>query len=70
MRLTILAGLIMGLSLAVLSMLGAQARANVSQAAKAAANAHVRVVAPWYIATNDRHSAGQLASARGAVART
>ena len=54
MRLTIVAGLIMGLSLAVQSMLGANARAKVGDAASAV-RAHVRVVAPWYIATNDVH---------------
>jgi hypothetical protein len=52
MRLTIVAGLILGASLAVQSMLGAHARAKLSPAANAA---HVRMheVAPWYIATND-----------------
>ena len=44
MRLTIVAGLIMGLSLAVQSMLGANARAKVGDAASAV-RAHVRVVA-------------------------
>ncbi len=52
MRLTIVAGLIMGLSLAVQSMLGANARAKVGDAASAV-RAHVRVVAPWYIAMDD-----------------
>ncbi len=61
MRLTIVAGLIMGLSLAVQSMLGAHARAKVGDAASAV-RAHVRVVAPWYIAANDRKSGRRFAS--------
>jgi hypothetical protein len=69
MRLTIIAGLIMGASLAIQSMLGAHARAKVGQAASAV-RVHVREVAPWYIAENNRHITGQLASARDAVVRT
>ncbi len=52
MRLTILAGLIMGASLAVQSMLGAHARTKVGPAASAV-RVHGRAVAPWYIAMND-----------------
>ena len=52
MRLTIVAGLIMGLSLAIQSMLGDRARANVGDAASAV-RSHARAVAPWYVATND-----------------
>jgi hypothetical protein len=54
MRLTIVAGLIMGMSLAVQAALGAHAKTKVGNAASAV-RAHVRVVAPWYIATNDGH---------------
>jgi len=53
MRLTILAGLLMGLSLAVQATLGAHARTIVGHAAKAV-GAREKVVAPWYIASNDR----------------
>jgi hypothetical protein len=69
MRLTIVAGLIMGLSLAVQSMLGAHARAKVGQAASAV-RVHGREVAPWYVAMNGGRSARQLANVRGAVVRS
>ena len=52
MRLTILAGLILGASLAVQSMLGAHARAKLGPAASAV-RVHVHEIAPWYIAMND-----------------
>ena len=52
MRLTIVAGLILGASLAVQSMLGAHARAKVGPAASAV-RVQVHEVAPWYIAMND-----------------
>ena len=61
MRMTIVAGLILGASLAVQSMLGAHARAKVGDAA-GAVRSHARVVAPWYIAMNDRKSGGRFAS--------
>ena len=51
MRLTIVAGLILGASLAVQSMLGAHARARLGSAASAV-GVHVREVAPWYVAMN------------------
>lgn len=51
MRLTIIAGLILGTSLAVQSMLGAHATAKLGRAAN---GVHVRVVAPWYIAASGR----------------
>jgi hypothetical protein len=54
MRLTILAGLIMGVALAIQSVLSAHARAKVVHAARAV---HVHESAPWYIAMNDGHSA-------------
>ena len=66
MRLTIIAGLILGASLAVQSMLGAHARAKVGQAASAV-RVHGRVVAPWYIAESDRRSDGGIAGARDVV---
>ena len=53
MRLTIIAGLILGTSLAVQSILAAHATAKLSRPPNAV-GAHVRVVAPWYIAANDR----------------
>ena len=52
MRLTIVAGLILGASLAVQSMLSTYARAKAGPAATAA-RVHVHEVAPWYIAMND-----------------
>ena len=69
MRLTILAGLIMGMSLAIHSALGTHARAKVGQTVKAV-GVHVRVVAPWYIAMNVGHVARQVASKSGTVRRT
>jgi hypothetical protein len=51
MRLTIVAGLIMGLSLAVQSMLSAHARAKVGPAAEKS-GVRVHEVAPWYIAND------------------
>jgi hypothetical protein len=59
MRLTIVAGLIMGVSLAVQSALGAQVRAKVGRAASAG---RVHEIAPWYIAKNAGHDAGQVAA--------
>jgi hypothetical protein len=56
MRLSIVAGLIMGASLAVHSALGAQARAKIGDTVKAV-GVHARVVAPWYIAANYGRSA-------------
>jgi hypothetical protein len=53
MRLTIIAGLILGASLAVQSMLAAQAAAKLGRV-PSAVGVHVRVVAPWYIAASDR----------------
>ena len=55
MRLTIIAGLILGTSLAIQSMLGAHARAKVGHAASAV-RVHGRVVAPWYVAMSDSNS--------------
>jgi hypothetical protein len=70
MRLTIVAGLILGASLAVQSMLGAHARAKVGPAASAA-RVHAHEVAPWYIAMNDvAHGVTHLPEARVGVART
>jgi hypothetical protein len=67
MRLTIIAGLILGVSLAVQSILGAHARAKVGQAASAV-RVHGRVVAPWYVAVSDCRCDGRIVGARGAVA--
>ncbi len=64
MRLTIVAGLILGASLAVQSMLGAHARARIGSAASAV-RVHVHEVAPWYIAMNEVvHGVKHLAEAR------
>ncbi|MGD1029444.1 hypothetical protein [Candidatus Binatus soli] len=63
MRLTIAAGLIMGVSLAVQSALGAHARAKVGHAASAGSRVHE--IAPWYIAMNAGHNAGQSAGTPG-----
>ncbi len=62
MRLTIVAGLIMGVALAIQSVLGANARAKVPHAVSAAP---VHESAPWYIAMNDGHSVRHLADKRG-----
>ena len=67
MRLTIIAGLILGVSLAVQSILGAHARAKVGQAASAA-RVHGRVVAPWYLAMSGRHGVGRIAGSHDNVA--
>jgi hypothetical protein len=68
MRLTILAGLIMGAALAINSSVGAHSRAKVSRAASAV-RVHVHAVAPWYIALNKGgRRAGGFAGARGALA--
>ena len=69
MRLTIIAGLILGASLAVQSMLGAHARAKVGQAASAV-RVHGRVVAPWYVAVSGRQSDARIAGARDDVVRS
>ena len=53
MRLTIIAGLILGTSLAVQSILAAHATTKLGRP-PSAVGAYVRVVAPWYIAANDR----------------
>ncbi|HWJ41770.1 MAG TPA: hypothetical protein VNT29_11565, partial [Candidatus Limnocylindrales bacterium] len=67
MRMTIVAGLILGAALAVQSMLGAHARAKAGDAA-GAVRSHARVVAPWYIAMNDRRSDGRASRAACALA--
>jgi hypothetical protein len=59
MRLTIIAGFIVGASLAIQSMLGAHATAKLGRAANGV-GVHVHVVAPWYIAANDRRCEGPL----------
>ena len=50
MRLSILAGLILGTSLAIQSMIVAHSKAV---HAASAVRQHAHVVAPWYIAAND-----------------
>jgi len=64
MRMTIVAGLILGASLAVQSMLGAHARAKVGDAVRV----HAHQVAPWYIAMNDRWTDGRASRAACALA--
>ena len=66
MRLTIFAGLILGLSLAVQST-GAYARARTGHAASPVA-VHVKEVAPWYIAMKGGYSGGRIEGARAAAA--
>ncbi len=66
MRLTIAAGLIMGVALATQSALGAHTRAKVGHAAGAV---RVHESAPWYIAMNVGHRAGHSADTRGTHAR-
>lgn len=58
MRLTIIAGVILGTSLAVHSAVSAHARAKALHAATAV-RAHVKEIAPWYLALND-HSLRSL----------
>ena len=53
MRLTIIAGLILGTSLAVQSILAAHASAKPGRAATRV-GVHVREVAPWYVAAGGR----------------
>jgi hypothetical protein len=53
MRLTIIAGLILGTSLAIQSILAAHATTKLGQPPRAV-GVHAHVVAPWYIAANDR----------------
>jgi len=52
MRWSIVAGLIMGVSLAVHSALGAHARAKAGHAARPA---RVHEPAPWFVALNESH---------------
>ena len=66
MRWTILAGLIVGTSLAIQSTVGAHARTKAGHA-PSAVRAHAREIAPWYVATNvPGYSATYLADTRGA----
>jgi len=69
MRLTIVAGLILGASLAVQSMLSAHAKAKIGSAGSAV-RVHARQIAPWYIAIDEGPDAEHLARARGEVGRT
>jgi hypothetical protein len=66
MRLTIVAGLIFGLSMAIQSTVAAHARAKAGHAANAV-RAHVKEVAPWYIA---QRSCGNVAGRRRGSAAT
>jgi hypothetical protein len=69
MRLTIVAGLILGLSMAIQSLVGAHSRAKAGHAANAV-RVHVKEVAPWYIAQNDGRSCGNVAGRRRDIAAT
>ena len=53
MRLTIIAGLILGTSLAIQSIRAAHAAAKLGQP-PTGVGVHAHVVAPWYIASSDR----------------
>jgi hypothetical protein len=66
MRLTIIAGLILGTSLAVQSMLGAHVAAKLGRAANGV-GVHVHVVAPWYIAATDRPCEERIGGVRDAA---
>ena len=66
MRLTVVAGLIFGLSMAIQSAVGAHARAKAGHAANAV-RVHVKEVAPWYIA---QRSCGNVAGRRRDIAAT
>jgi hypothetical protein len=63
MRLTIIAGLIFGASLAVQSILAAHATPKLGRAANGV-GVHAHVVAPWYIASNDCRCNGSIGSTR------
>jgi hypothetical protein len=67
MRLIIVAGLLMGVSLAIQSAHGAHAKAGVDPAASAA---RVDVSAPWYIAMNAGHSARTRGTLAGYLRET
>ncbi len=56
MRLTIVAGLILGMSLAVQSAVGAHLRAKAGHVVSAAP---VHQIAPWYVAHNGEHNAAK-----------
>jgi hypothetical protein len=56
MRLTIVAGLIMGLSMAIQSTLNARTKAKVGNATSAGTQVHE--IAPWYVAEDVRGSLG------------
>jgi len=66
MRLTIIAGLILGTSLAVQSILAAHATTKLGRPPNAV-GAHVRVVAPWYIASIDRRCEERLSGMHDAA---
>jgi hypothetical protein len=59
MRLSIIAGLILGTSLAVQSILAAHATAKLGRT-PTGVGVHAHVVAPWYIAANDRRCDGRI----------
>ncbi len=69
MRLTIIAGLILGASLAVHSAVGAHARAKVGHAATAV-RVQVKEIAPWYVANDVVPGATHLAEARRDLGQT
>ena len=54
MRISIMAGLILGTSLAIQSMIVAHSKVV---HAVSAVRVHVKVVAPWYVAANDGSAA-------------
>ena len=68
MRLTIIAGLILGTSLAIQSILAAHAAAKLGRA-PSGVGIHAHVVAPWYVAASDRRGAERLGVVRDAVER-
>ena len=66
-RVTIVAGLIVGLSLGIQSADGAHAKAGVDPAAS---GARVHVSAPWFIAMNAGYSARTLGTLAGYLRET
>ncbi len=66
MRLTIIAGLILGTSLAVQSILAAHATAKLGQS-PSGVGVHAHVIAPWYIAAADRQGDEHPGGVRDAV---
>jgi len=64
MRMTIAAGLIMGVALGIQAAHDAHFKTTVSRAASVV---RVRAIAPWYIATNSENGAGRRGTPAGSL---